>query len=163
MALPLIKPDSPLAEFELLQLLSRCSAQARQRYLRFGTVWPFGVFVCPNGYVHPLESEPAKYGLPNYIQYEILHDRLVSMAWEDRLIAYALAAQIALPEELDAARTQSLRVHFESPEMSVYMYNPFIPPPCQALSPTRADRERTRFLDTFVTPANPNVFEALRR
>lgn len=163
MALPLLRPDSRLAEFELLQLLARCTVQARDRYVRFGTVWPFGLYVSPSGHVLPLESDPARYTLPHYLQYEILHDRLVNMAWQDRLIAYALGAQIALPEEVDAARTDSIRVHFESPEMSVYSYTPFQPAPCRAWPPTRADRERTRFLDEVVTPAHPNVFETVRR
>lgn len=160
MALPLLRPDSRLAEFELLQLLARCTAQARERYVRFGTVWPFGLYVCPSGHVHPLESDPARYALPHYLQYEILHERLVAMAWQGRVIAYAMAAEIRLPEELDPTRTPSIRVHFESPEVSIYNYTPFLPAPCRAQPPTRADRERTRFLEPLVTPAQANVFVA---
>ena len=163
MALPLFKPDSPLAEFELLELLDRSNRQARERLRRFGTVWPFGSYVCPAGFVHPLESDPANYALPHYMQYEILHDRLVAMAWKDRLIAYTLVAQIGLPPEFDAARTPSIRVHFESPEKSVYMYTPFLQAPCRAHPPTVADFQRTRFLESFVTPAGANVFEARQR
>lgn len=160
MTLPLLKPDSALADFELLELLDRCTRQARERLVRFGTVWPFGAYVCPAGYVHALESDPANYTLPHYVQYEILHDRLVAMAWDDRLIAYSLAAQINVPPELDAASTQSIRVHFESPGISTYLYTPFLPAPCRSLQPTAADRQRMRFIEPFAAAAHPNVFGA---
>jgi hypothetical protein len=162
MALPLLEPDSEFADFGLLELLDLCTRNARERLIRFGTVWPFGAYVCPAGYVRALESDPKNYALPHYAQYEILHDRLVAMAWDERLIAYALVAQISVPEEIDPARTQSIRVHFESPSVSTYLYTPFVAPPCRAMPPTRADWARTRFLEAFTTAANPNVFESLR-
>jgi len=163
MALPLFKPESMLAEVELLQLLDRADHQARDRLRRFGSVWPFGAYVCPSGYVHPLESDPANYALPHYLQYEILHDRLVNMAWRDRLIAYTLVAEIALPEEIDPRRMSSLRVHFESAELSVYHYRPFTLAPCRSEPPDAADRRRIRFLEPVVTPAGRHVFEAAAR
>ncbi|WP_026224726.1 hypothetical protein [Methyloversatilis thermotolerans] len=163
MALPLLAPDTPWPELHLLELLDRGNRLARERLERFGTVWPFGIYVTPSGHVHPLESEPRHYPLPDYLQYEMLHDRLVELAWQERLIAYVLAARIALPPEIDAARKPALRVHFESPETSIYMYTPFDQPTPRGRVVSLFETRRTRYGDAFTTRALPLVFDGLTR
>ena len=109
----------------LAALLRYCEEFAKQMLVEAGEFHPFGAFVDPEGQLQALAGHLGTEWPKGADLYSFLQGAVSQMAVQERLIAYALAANVNVPSSLEAPFHDGIRVQVEAPEYSRLVYTPY--------------------------------------
>ncbi len=109
---------------QLATLLRYCEDFAKQMLGEAGEFHPFGAFLNGEGKVEALSAYLGGQ-LQEHELYSLLQGAVSSLAAQGKLKAYAIAANVNIPSQLEAAYPDGIRVHVESPGYSRMVYTPY--------------------------------------
>ena len=144
----------------LVQLLHYCESFARQMLATSGEFHPFGAIVNPEGGVEAMGAHLGSEHPPSQELYAFLHRAMVQMSQEGKIIGYAIAANVNIPEQFQSPLPDGIRVHIEAPDYSRYVYIPYRVLPYPGIRRFLGFLPVVEYLESITVDLEPNVFPA---
>jgi hypothetical protein len=110
---------------ELAALLRYCEQFSQMMLAKAGEFHPFGAFVNSAGKIEALGAHTGSDNPPDQDVYALLESAVSSMRNDGKLSAYALAANVNIPQSLESHYPDGIRVHVESAGYSRLIYTPY--------------------------------------
>jgi len=121
--------------------------------------YPFGAFINARGQLEALGAHHGNERPASQDIYRLLHESVVALAAEKKIIAYGLAANVNIPPELSAPVGDGIRVHIETTEYSRYVYTPYRFLRYRAIRRFLAFLPITEYAEPITIDLEPTVFQ----
>ncbi|MCZ8235008.1 MAG: hypothetical protein ACK520_08730 [Inhella sp.] len=148
----------PVSIDALASLLRNCEQFAHQRIAESGGFHPFGAFINRAGDIEALGAQLSAEPRDSFEVYEFLEGAIAEMAHRGDIRAYALAANVAVPQQLASPFPDGLRVHVEAPGYSRFVYTPYRLLPYRAIRRFLAVLPTVEYSDPIAVDLRAKVF-----
>ncbi len=142
----------------LVSLLHYCESFAKQMLAASGEFYPFGAFINLEGKVEALAAHMGQEHPNSQEVYAALHGMLVQMANEEKIIGFAVAANVNVPAQYASALPDAIRVHVEAPDYSRQIYTPYRLLPYQSIRKFLGFLSLVEYHEPIPVDLEPNVF-----
>lgn len=116
-------PQAPIES--LAALLQYSDSFAKQMLVEAGGFHPFGAFINTGGKVEALAGHIGTEFPRGQELYAFLQSAVHQLAVEKKILAYALAANVHVPTELNSPLPDGIRIHVVAPGYSRMIYTPY--------------------------------------
>lgn len=144
----------------LAALLNYCEKFAQRMLYEAGEFHPFGAFIDSNGELAALGGHLGEEVPKGAALYEFLESAIAEMARQGTLRAYALAANVSLPESLASPYPDGVRVHVEAAGYSRLVFTPYRLLPYRAIRKFLAVVPTVSYLEPVAVDVPSKVFAA---
>jgi hypothetical protein len=142
----------------LAALLRYCEEFAKQMLAEAGEFHPFGAFLDPKSQLQALGGHLGTERPKGSDLYSFLQGAVSEMAVQERLIAYALAANVNVPSSLEAPFQEGIRVQVEAPQYSRLVYTPYRILPLKPLRRFLVVLPLVEYAEPIAVDAPPSAF-----
>jgi hypothetical protein len=109
----------------LAALLRYCQDFSKQMLVEAGEFHPFGAFINAEGTLEALGAHLGTEFPKGAELYAFIQDALCEFVKQEKAIAFAIAANVTVPESFAAPFTDGMRVHVAAPGYSRMIYTPY--------------------------------------
>ena len=142
----------------LASLLTHCESFSKQMLVEHGQFHPFGAFINERWEMELLGADLGDNGAETAPAYQALFFTLSSLAKEGKARAYAIAANVDIPKELESPVPDAIRIQAEAPGYSRFIYTPYRYLPYQGLRKFLVIFPLVEYRDTIAVDIEPQAF-----